>query len=236
MERRRRGIASGERDIRRAAQALARYLPTRLAPLASIAYNFGWVWHPDGEQLFRDIDAHRWRLCGQNAVRFLQETPEESLNRAAMDESIVARAEYLCEAMEQTLARPAREDGIVTTGQPVAFFLLSSAFIARCPCIRRAGVLAGDILKEASDQALPFVGVGLMYRKGYFHQRVDARAGTPQHWYETDPERRARAKVTGNDGRPISIKVPIWDEEVAFHIWRVDVGRSPLFLLDTELP
>ena len=104
MERRRKGIASGERDIRRAAQALARYLPTRLAPLATIAYNFSWVWHPDGEQLFRDIDGHRWRLCGQNVVRFLQETPEESLNRAAMDESIVARAEGLCEALEQTRA------------------------------------------------------------------------------------------------------------------------------------
>ena len=237
MERRRRGIASGERDIRRAAQALSRYLPTRLAPLASLAYNFSWVWHPDGEQLFRDIDGHRWRLCGQNVVRFLQETPEESLNRAAVDESIVARAECLYEAMEESLARPAREDGVATIERPVAFFCAEFGFHRSMPVYSGGlGVLAGDILKEASDRALPLVGVGLMYRKGYFHQRVDARGWQHEYWYETDPERRACVKVTGNDGRPISIKVPIWDEEVAFHIWRVDVGRSPLFLLDTELP
>ena len=73
-----------------------------------------------------------WAECG----RFLQETPEESLNRAAVDESIMARAECLYEAMEESLARPAREDGVATIERPVAFFCAESASIARCPCIR----------------------------------------------------------------------------------------------------
>lgn len=237
MEFKKEGIETGARDVRRAAQALTRYLPTQLAPLARVAYNYSWVWHPDGEQLFRDIDAHRWRLCGQNAVRFLQEAPESALYRAAMDLSLVARAEALCEALEQLLARPSRGEGVATDDRPIAFFCAEFGFHRSMPVYSGGlGVLAGDILKEASDRLLPMVGVGLMYRKGYFHQRVDGGGWQHEYWYETDPERRACAKVTGADGQPITITVPIWDESVAFHIWRVDVGRSPLFLLDTELP
>ncbi len=231
------GMRSGARDMRRAAQALARHVPTRLAPLARVAYNFFWHWHPDGEQLFRDIDGHRWRLCGQNAIRFLQEATEPALYRAAMDQQIVARAEALSEALDQDLARPARGDGVASEQTPIAFFCAEFGFHRSMPVYSGGlGVLAGDILKEASDRGLPMVGVGLMYRKGYFHQRVDAKGWQHEYWYETDPERRACAKVTGADGNPVTIKLALWDEEVAFHIWRVDVGRSPLFLLDTELP
>jgi starch phosphorylase len=97
-------------------------------------------------------------------------------------------------------------------------------------------VLAGDILKEASDRALPMVGVGLMYRQGYFHQRVDAAGWQHEYWYETDPERRPCALVTREDGSPLTVTVPIWNEQVSVSVWRVEVCRVPLFLLDTEVP
>jgi starch phosphorylase len=80
------------------------------------------------------------------------------------------------------------------------------------------------------------VGIGILYRQGYFHQRIDATGWQHEYWYGTDPDRRPAGKVTGDDGLPITVKVPIWGEEVSVHVWRVDVGRVPLFLLDTELP
>ena len=237
METKTEGIRSGAKDVRRAAQALARYVPTRLAPLARVAYNFSWVWHPDGEQVFRDIDAYRWRLCGQNPVRFLQEAPEDCLDRAALDLSLVARVEALRDDLEQDLARPTREDGVASLEQPIAFFCAEFGLHRSLPVYSGGlGVLAGDILKESSDRALPLAGMGLMYRQGYFHQRVDAGGWQHEYWYETDPDRRPCAEITGADGQPITIKIPIWDEEVAVHIWRADVGRVPLFLLDTQLP
>jgi hypothetical protein len=116
------GIHSGIKDVRRAAQALAREIPARLAPLARVAYNFHWVWHPDGERVFRDIDSYRWRLCRQNPVRFLDEASQESLERAASDPSLVRRAEALRNSLEEDLARPAREDGVASMEHPVAFF------------------------------------------------------------------------------------------------------------------
>ncbi len=237
MHERNEGVGNGAKDVRRAAQALARYIPARLAPLARAAYNFHWVWHPDGERVFRAVDSHRWRLCRQNPVRFLHETSQDSLERAASDLSLVARAEALRDALEEQLARSPREDGGASLEHPIAFFCAEFGLHRSLPVYSGGlGVLAGDILKEASDRALPMVGVGLMYRKGYFHQRVDAGGWQHEYWYETDPERRPCVMITREDGRPLTVKVPIWDEDVSVSVWRVEVGRVPLFLLDAEVP
>ena len=96
------------------------------------------------------------------------------------------------------------------------------------------GALAGDLLKEASDRALPLVAVGLMYRKGYFRQLVDGAGWQHEYWVETDPERLPAALVTGPDRAPLTVTVPIGESEVTARIWRVQVGRVPLFLLDTD--
>jgi starch phosphorylase len=98
------------------------------------------------------------------------------------------------------------------------------------------GVLAGDLLKEASDRAVPLVAVGLMYRRGYFRQRIDAAGMQHEYWVDTDPERIPAALVTDADGAPLTVTVPIGEAEVTARIWRVDVGRVPLFLLDTDHP
>jgi starch phosphorylase len=230
-------LSAGARDIRRAAQILASRVPGRLAPLAEVAYNFKWTWQQDGEALFRSIDTYRWRTCRQNPVRLLQEAPEESLERAAINPSLVARVEALRDAQEADKARPLRACGSVTVEHPVAFFCAEFGLHRSLPIYSGGlGVLAGDILKEASDRCLPLVGIGLLYRQGYFHQRVDAGGWQHEYWYGTDPERRPCARITGADGLPLVLKVPIWGEEVAAHIWRVEVGRVPLFLLDTDLP
>lgn len=228
-------IQSGARDVRRAAQALAAHIPARLAPLSRVAYNYSWVWNSDGDQVFRDIDPHRWRLCRQNPVRFLQEASEDALERAAGNLSLVARVEALRDALEVELTRPPSDDGIPAE-HPVAFFCAEFGVHRSMPVYSGGlGALAGDILKEASDRALPMVAIGILYRQGYFHQRVDISGWQHEYWYGTDPDRRPAAKVTGEDGLPITVKVPIWGEDVAVHVWRVEVGRVPLFLLDTEL-
>jgi starch phosphorylase len=98
------------------------------------------------------------------------------------------------------------------------------------------GALAGDILKEASDRALPMIAVGLLYRNGYFRQRIDGWGWQHEYWVDTDPERVPAALVSGADGRPLTITVPIWGRDVVAQIWRVDVGRVPLFLLDADRP
>ncbi len=225
----------GDADLRRAAEALAWRLPEPLAVLARLAYNYRWAWLPGGSELFRSIDARRWRMVAGNPVRFLQEASSDALARAADDPELIALATSLEEQVREDLARdPA---GPVDPEHPIAFFCAEYAVHQSLPVYSGGlGALAGDILKEASDRALPLVAVGLMYRRGYFRQRIDHSGWQQEYWILTDPERLPAALVTGDDGQPLRISVPCAGVGVQAQIWRVDVGRVPLLLLDTELP
>ncbi len=229
-------MESGEQDLARSAADLASILPDSLAPLARIAYDYRWSWLPDGPEVFGAVDPHRWELCGENPVRLLQEAPEDSLSRAAADPTLLDRIARL----EQSLAAGvtgSRAPGPHGAERPVAFFCAEYAVHSSLPVYAGGlGVLAGDLLKEASDSGMPLVGVGLMYRQGYLHQRLDVSGAQHEYWLDTDPERLPAALVTGLDGRPLTLRVPIWDMQVVAQIWRVDVGGVALFLLDAGRP
>jgi starch phosphorylase len=225
----------GREDIRRAAEELAERLPDALAPLARLAYNYRWSWLPGGPELFQSVDPARFALTLQNPVRLLQEASNAALRRAAADSSLVERAASVEAQVKADLERPYYPS--IDPARPVAFFCAEYGVHVSMPIYSGGlGALAGDLLKEASDCAVPLVAVGLMYRKGYFRQRIDAVGWQHEYWVDTDPQRLPAALVTGPDDRPLTIEVPIYDADVTAQIWRVDVGRVPLFLLDTDLP
>ena len=223
----------GTNDLARAVEQLARRLPEPLSPLARIAYNYRWSWTPGGRGLFRQFGTHRFNLSGENPVRFLRDLPERLLLEAATDDAYLHRVSAVAEVLDDDLARPARTD---LGNGPIAFLCAEFGVHASLPVYSGGlGVLAGDLLKEASDQAVPLVGVGLLYRRGYFHQRVDRTGWQQEYWIEVDPEMLPTVRVTGADSRPLTISIPVWDGHVAAHVWRTDVGRVPLYLLDTEI-
>lgn len=229
-------VFPGADDVRGAADALAARLPEPLAPLARIAFNYRWSWLPEARELFGDIAPHRWALCGGNPVRLLQELSADTIARTAADESLLGRVADVERRIAEDLAR-APAPGPVDPERPVAFFCAEYGVHASLPVYSGGlGALAGDILKEASDLALPLVAVGLMYHQGYFRQRIDASGWQQEYWLETDPDRLPAALVSGEDGRPLTVSVPINGEDVVAQIWRVDVGRVPLYLLDAERP
>src|SRR3954454_20659488 len=225
----------GEAELKRAAEALAWRLPDDLAVLARLAYNYRWAWTPGGSELFRSVDARRWRIVGGNPVRLLQEASSDALAAAASNRRLLDTAAALEQRIREDLERgPA---GPVDPEHPVAFFCAEYAVHQSLPIYSGGlGALAGDILKEASDRALPMVAIGLMYRRGYFRQRIDHTGWQQEYWVLTDPERLPAALVTGDDGEPLKVTVPVNDAEATAHVWRVDVGRVPLFLMDTDLP
>ncbi|HEV3212411.1 MAG TPA: alpha-glucan family phosphorylase [Acidimicrobiales bacterium] len=223
----------GSRDVARAIARLARRLPEPLQPLATIAYNYRWSWTPDGRELFRALGAHRFTLANENPVRFLRDLLEPDLLAAATDGAYLDRVERVAAELTTDLARPDQDLG---PGGPIAFLCAEFGVHRSLPVYSGGlGVLAGDLLKEASDQALPFLGVGLLYRRGYFHQRMDLSGWQQEYWIESDPNVLPAVRVTGSDGAPLTITVPIWDGELSAHVWRCDVGRVPLYLLDAEI-
>jgi glycogen phosphorylase len=228
-------VGSGDAGLDRRAADLAARLPEALAPLARIAYNYRWAWYPRGKEVFRSIDADRWRVCGENPVRLLQEASYEALASAAGDADLLARAAALEEAFAADLGRPAV--GPIRPERPVAFFCAEYGVHHSLPVYSGGlGALAGDLVKEASDQAVPLVAVGLLYRQGYFRQRLDASGWQQEYWVDVDPERLPMALVRRPDGRTLTVTVPIGGAEVCAQVWRVAVGRIPLFLLDAERP
>ena len=226
----------GHDDLNRAAEALAARVPQPLAGLARLAYNYRWSWTSGGHELFSSIDPVRWERCGQNPVRLLGETGLEALARAATDAYLLERIEQAEAIVRDDLARPA-DESVASPDRPIAYFCAEFGVHRSLPVYSGGlGALAGDILKEASDRALPLLAVGLLYRQGYFRQRIDASGWQHEYWVDTDPDRVPAALVTRDDGEPLTVTVPIGEREVTAQLWRVDVGRVPLFLLDAERP
>jgi glycogen phosphorylase len=226
----------GSKDLARAADELAVRIPSALAPLARLAFNYWWSWTPGAPDLFREIDAQRFDLCRENPVRLLREVPAPSLARATRDASFLRRMESLHERYESGMGSSLGRDEM-TPDRPVAFFCLEYGIHPSLPIYSGGlGILAGDILKECSDRGLPMVGVGLLYSQGSYHQRLDPDGWQHDYWVDTDPEFLPLALVTGDDGEPLTVTVPARGRDVVAQIWRVDVGRVPLFLLDTRRP
>ena len=187
-------------DLERTAASLAARLPEPLRPLARLAYNMRWSWMPGGDELFASIDRERWQRCRANPVRLLLEASNEALEAAAADDEFLARMGELTAAVETDLARP---DSTAVDGT-VAFFCAEYGVHRSLPIYSGGlGALAGDILKQASDDALPVVAVGLMYREGYFRQRIDATGWQQESWVDSDPDRLPMALVTTPEGGPL---------------------------------
>ena len=155
----------GAADLAARIDVLADRLSDGLKPLAAIAYNYAWSWTRDGAAVFRDINPHRWELAGGNPVRFLGDLWPGTVDAAERNPALLDRVQALSEEVGAYLERPDRpRPGVDGT---VAFFCAEFGFHSSMPVYSGGlGVLAGDILKEASDQALPMIGVGLFYRRG----------------------------------------------------------------------
>jgi starch phosphorylase len=221
----------GSADLERAGSDLAVRVPSTLAPLGRLAYNYWWSWTPEGRALYRSIDPERFELTHQNPVRLLREAPVPAISAAARDGAYVGRLEELDRRFEAVLEH--RQDDT----RPIAFFCLEYGLHPSLPIYSGGlGILAGDILKEASDRGLPMVGVGLLYWQGSYHQRLDPSGWQHDYWTETDLSFLPAALVTTEENTPLTVSVPIRGRDVVAQVWRVDVGCVPLFLLDTRRP
>jgi starch phosphorylase len=228
------GVNDGRRDLERAIAELAERMPDPLKPLAALAFNYRWSWMVGGTGLFHDIDPDAWRRSNCNPRYVIEATTPRRFQELARDGDYVGRVHALTEAVAADLRRPT----LAVAGQterPVAYFC--SEFGAHCSLALYGGglgVLAGDTLKAASDLAVPLIGIGLFYRQGYFHQRLDLDGWQREYWINADFERLPVVRVTGADQRPLTVTLQIRSRTVHCDIWRVDFGRVPLYLLNTD--
>ncbi len=225
---------NGTTGLQQAVGQLAARLPEPLRPLARLAYNYRWSW-TGGDDLFARVAPDRWATGDRNPVRLLVEAAPSDLERAAGDPDLLRQLDTQIDALDADLSRDFASD--LDTDRPVAFLCAEFGVHESLPIYSGGlGILAGDILKEASDRALPMVAVGLLYRRGYFHQRVDRSGWQHEYWIDTDTDLLPAALVRDGDGHPITVSVRLWGRETVLQVWRVQVGRVPLFLLDADRP
>jgi glycogen phosphorylase len=217
--------------------ALAEQLPEPLRPLATLAFNYWWCWQAGGDEPWRSVDPERWESSGYNPVRLLREAPRRILERAAGDATLLSTVGRLLAGLEAALARPAADGTPASPDRPIAFLCAEYGSHSSLPIYAGGlGGLAGDLLKEASDRCVPMVAVGLLYRRGYFHQRLDPSGWQHEYWIEMTPEQLPIDPVLAPHGGPIEIEVPVRGQSARARIWRAQVGRVPLYLLDTNIP
>ncbi len=213
-------------------------LPPKLEGLRRLAYNLWWSWHPRARTLFSRIDAGAWARY-RNPVPVLQGSVNWSqlLDNAAF----MAEYEHLLAEFDAYMANGAdhwfsRHHGD-QLGGPIAYFCAEYGFHESLGIYSGGlGVLAGDHMKTASDMALPLVGVGLMYRRGFFRQTIDAD-GHQEHAYpDYELSRLPILRVLDGVGQPLTVTVPLPRRDLAAAVWLAQVGRVPVLLLDTDVP
>ncbi len=204
-------------------------LPESLACLGRLALNVRWSWNARVLELFHDLDPELWdKKTGP--VALLRRS--ERLSRASRDPRFVRRCHEQAAELNEYLGQPPQST------PRVAYFCAEYGFHETIPLYCGGlGILAGDHCKEASDQKFPMIAVGILYRRGFFTQRLDWE-GRQEHEYPVvDPLDLPVSRVLDPaTGRPLTVQVPVPGREVAVAVWLMRVGVTPLLLLDTDTP
>lgn len=205
------------------------HLPEKLKSLETMAKNLWWVWNSSGKNLFRDLDHDLWRATGENPVMLLHQLSSNRIDEILASKEWMERIDGVYEEFKAYMSEPMRKDV-----PSVSYFSMEYGL---CSCLKiysgGLGVLAGDYIKEASDSRVDMTAVGFLYRYGYFSQSlsVDGQQVAnyePQNFNELPIE-----QVLDADGQPMILEVPYPGRIIYSHIWRVNVGRMKLYLLDT---
>ena len=222
-------------------------LPTELQGLQQLAYNIWWCWNHDAIALIRRVDEEKFEQVGHSPVRLLATVGQERLDQLKDDEGFMAHLNRVVEAQNRylsattwfhdTFLKKADDPAAAAMKYRTGYFSAEFGLHESVPIYSGGlGLLAGDHMKSASDLGLPFVGVGLMYREGYFRQYLNIDGWQQELYPENDFFNLPLIAEAKPDGTPLVVGVPLPGREVWMRIWRIDVGRVPLYLLDTNIP
>ncbi len=208
-------------------------LPAALARMGDLAYNLLWSWEPVIRSVFRRLDPIMWRECGYNPVLMLGRVSQATLEKAATDPRFVALFKNACEVFDTRVHKvPPSADGKL-----IAYFSAEYGLTECLPIYSGGlGILSGDHLKSCSNQDYPLIGLGLLYQQGYFRQILNPDGWQQERYPMNDFYTLPLMTVKDASGQDLKVSVKLPTGDVFIRIWRLDVGRIALYLLDTNIP
>ena len=205
-------------------------IPAELEKLSEISRNIWWAWNFEATELFRDLDPELWKECGQNPVLLLERMSYEKLEALAKDKVILRRMNDVYTKFRDYMDVKPDE-----TRPSVAYFSMEYGLSSVLKIYSGGlGVLAGDYLKEASDSNVDLCAVGFLYRYGYFTQTLSMDGQQIANYEAQNFGQLPIDRVMDANGQPMVVDVPYLDYYVHANVWRVNVGRISLYLLDTD--
>ena len=214
------------------------HLPEKISGLRELAYNLWWSWHPEGRALFKLLSRQGWYQSNHNPVKMINRMDRGALEAATSDVHFMRHYDYVISRFESYM-NPTTGWFCSRVAQPerckIAYFSAEYGLHQALPFYAGGlGFLAGDFLKECSDLGLPLVAVGFMYPQGYLRQMI-----SPDGWQMgacemMDRENAPIRKMVDGNGDPITIKVPVMDPPINLEVWKVQVGKTSLYLIDTS--
>ena len=204
-------------------------IPQELSYLEELSHNLWWSWNPEASQLFSDIDQPLWIKTDMNPISLLGNLPYQRYNELSKDKNFIKRLQAVYAQFQAYMAQKSEQKGPKVAYYSMEFGVHSSLRIYS----GGLGILAGDYLKEASDKNTPIVGIGLLYRFGYFTQKLTSAGEQTAQYDAQDLMNIPATPVRNEKGEWINISIPFPGRNVVAKLWRVDVGRTELYLLDT---
>lgn len=214
-------------------------LPKRVGELLDIANNLWWSWNSEFLRLFKEIDSDLWKTVGKNPVKFLKLVSQDKLEDIAKDEEFLAKYDEVVNHFNsymQTKETWFSKNYPNNANDLIAYFSAEYGIDEIIPIYSGGlGILSGDHLKSASDLGLPFVAVGLLYKNGYFNQKIDGYGTQKTEYTNIDLDNLPILPVKDENGEDLIIDVDFPDRKLYLKIWKIVVGRISLFLMDSDI-
>jgi len=217
-------------------------LPENISRLRELAYNLWWAWNPRALDLFASLDLRLWNEVGNNPVRMLESVSPEALKEASENETYLALYSQIFQRFDEYMKGPGLKKKYpyaeeIKSSSPIAYFSTEYGLHECLPIYSGGlGTLSGDHLKTASDMGIPLVGVGLLYKNGYFQQLIDQNGKQQELYPENDFSIMPIRCVRDDKGQEVQISIELPGRVLFANIWEVKVGKVSLYLLDTDVP
>ena len=214
-------------------------IPKEIDRLKEIAHNFWFSWNPESLWLFSSIDRPLWRNVRHNPVEFLREVSQHKLDEASMDRTYLPEYSRVLASFDHYMSKQktwyAHRFGDRGKDELIAYFAAEYGIHESLAIYSGGlGVLSADHCKAASDLGLPFVAVGLLYRRGYFTQMIDAEGNQIAQYIDNEFDKIPICRVLDKEGKPLVVTVDITGRDVYVNVWQAKIGRISLYLLDTD--